>query len=203
MSVEEAKQLLTAEKAYALENGATMKGTQVLRGEIVEIPSAYSADYKNITVNIKVGERIIQCFRLKGGEDLKVGDVITVTGTIKNYNGTIEFDKGCTYVKYPFQMANNRESAERNIKLQFSKRSCHFTFSLKEFYINGATLPFFPISELNAMRNEIAEIASRKLEDLRILEKRQEEEREVARRARRDSYIKGIRNGEENQIFYL
>ena len=105
-------------------------------------------------------------------------------------------------VKYPFQMANNRESAERNIKLQFSKRSCHFTFSLKEFYINGATLPFFPISELNAMRNEIAEIASRKLEDLRILEKRQEEEREVARRARRDSYIKGIRNGEENQIFY-
>ena len=99
MSVEEAKQLLTAEKAYALENGATMKGTQVLRGEIVEIPSAYSADYKNITVNIKVGERIIQCFRLKGGEDLKVGDVITVTGTIKNYNGTVEFDKGCTYSK--------------------------------------------------------------------------------------------------------
>ena len=99
MSVEEAKQLLTAEKAYALENGATMKGTQVLRGEIVEIPSAYSADYKNITVNIKVGERIIQCFRLKGGEDLKVGDVITVTGIIKNYNGTVEFDKGCTYSK--------------------------------------------------------------------------------------------------------
>ena len=87
------------EKAFALEDGATMKGTQVLRGEIVEIPSAYSADYKNITVNIKIGERIIQCFRLKGGEDLKVGDVITVTGTIKNYGGTIEFDKGCTYVK--------------------------------------------------------------------------------------------------------
>ena len=25
-----------------------------------------------------------------------VGDTITVSGTIKNYKGTIEFDKGCT-----------------------------------------------------------------------------------------------------------
>ena len=87
------------EKAFALEAGASMKGTQVLRGEITSIPTAYSADYKNITVNIKVGDKEIMCYRLAGGEELKVGDVITVTGTIKNYNGTIEFDKGCTYVK--------------------------------------------------------------------------------------------------------
>ena len=26
-------------------------------------------------------------------KDLKVGDTLTVKGTIKNYNGTIEFDK--------------------------------------------------------------------------------------------------------------
>ena len=31
-----------------------------------------------------------------GAETLAVGDTITVTGTIKNYNGTIEFDSGCT-----------------------------------------------------------------------------------------------------------
>ena len=99
MTIEEAKQLVVAENAYALEEGATLKGTQVLRGAIDKIVTAYSADYKNITVNIKVGERIIQCFRLKGGEELKEGDVITVTGVIKNYKGTIEFDAGCTYVK--------------------------------------------------------------------------------------------------------
>ena len=40
----------------------------------------------------------VQCYRLsgEGAKDLAVGDTITVTGTIKNYKGTIEFDKGCT-----------------------------------------------------------------------------------------------------------
>ena len=31
-------------------------------------------------------------------EGVKAGDTITVTGTIKNYKGTIEFDSGCTFV---------------------------------------------------------------------------------------------------------
>ncbi len=99
LSVDEAKQLITLEKAFALADGEAMPGTQVLCGKIVEIPSAYSADYKNITVNMQVGDKIVQAYRLKGGEDLKIGDVITVTGTLKNYKGTIEFDKNCTYVK--------------------------------------------------------------------------------------------------------
>ena len=34
-----------------------------------------------------------------GGVEKVVGDKITVTGTIKNYKGTIEFDTGCTYTK--------------------------------------------------------------------------------------------------------
>ncbi len=99
MSVDDAKMLVVAEKAVALEEGKALNGKQVLRGEIVSIDTAYSADYGNITVTIKVGENTIQCYRLTGGEDLAVGDVITVTGIIKNYKGTIEFDKGCTYVK--------------------------------------------------------------------------------------------------------
>ena len=45
----------------------------------------------------------MKCFRLKGegAESLKVGDVITVSGIIKNYvhssgDSEIEFDAGCT-----------------------------------------------------------------------------------------------------------
>ena len=94
-----AKQAVVVEKAFALEEGAAMPGIQVLTGEIVEIPTAYSADYDNVTVNIKVGEQVIQCFRLVGGSELAVGDVITVTGYLKNYKGTVEFDSKCTYVK--------------------------------------------------------------------------------------------------------
>ena len=89
-------------KAYQLEDGKALEGARIVKGKIVAIPSAYSKDYGNITVNIQVGELddlIIQCYRLTGGEDLKVGDEITVVGVIKNYKGTIEFDKGCTYTK--------------------------------------------------------------------------------------------------------
>jgi hypothetical protein len=40
----------------------------------------------------------IMCYRLsgEGAKDLAVGDTITVTGILKNYKGTIEFDAGCT-----------------------------------------------------------------------------------------------------------
>ena len=77
---------------------------RTVTGTIVEIPTAYSADYKNITVNLVVGgleDYVIQCYRLtgEGAENLAVGDTITVTGNIKNYKGTIEFDAGCTLVK--------------------------------------------------------------------------------------------------------
>ena len=74
---------------------------RTVTGTIVEIPTAYNPDYGNITVNLVVGgleNYVIQCYRLKGegAENLAVGDTITVTGNIKNYKGTIEFDAGCT-----------------------------------------------------------------------------------------------------------
>ncbi len=92
--------------AYALEAGATLPGgPYTLTGIITSVDTAYSSDYKNITVTMQVGEmkdKPIQCFRLKGtdAEKLGVGDEITVTGTLKNYNGKIEFDAGCTLDSY-------------------------------------------------------------------------------------------------------
>ncbi len=93
--------------AYALESGATLSaGTPyTLTGVITVVDTAYSPDYGNVTVTIVVGDmedKPIQCFRLKGeGADaIKAGDTITVTGVIKNYNGKIEFDSGCTLDAY-------------------------------------------------------------------------------------------------------
>ena len=99
LSVEEAKQLVVLEKAFALAEGEELSGKQVLRGTIVEIPTEYSDKYDNVTVNLQVGDYVIQCFRLTGGAELVVGDEITVTGIIKNYKGTVEFDANCTYTK--------------------------------------------------------------------------------------------------------
>lgn len=88
--------------AYALESGKAFEKNATLTGEIINIDSPYSSQYKNIDVTIKVdgadANKPIKCYRLKGegADTLAVGDKITVTGTIKNYNGTIEFDQGCT-----------------------------------------------------------------------------------------------------------
>ena len=86
--------------AYALAPGESLPYQSTLRGKIISIDSVYNPEYKNITVTIVVEgaeDMPIQCYRLKGEgcENLLVGNIITVTGTLKNYNGTIEFDAGC------------------------------------------------------------------------------------------------------------
>lgn len=86
--------------AYELQSGATL-GEFTLTGVVKSIDTAYSTQYGNITVTIVVGdltEKPIVCFRMigTGAENIAVNDTITVTGTITNYNGTIEFTSGCT-----------------------------------------------------------------------------------------------------------
>ncbi len=87
------------EAIFLLESGQSLGQAVSLTGEITSIKTAYSAQYNNVSVNISVGGKTVLCYRLAGGSDLKVGDVITVTGDITNYNGTVEFVAGSTYVK--------------------------------------------------------------------------------------------------------
>ena len=103
--VEEVQSARVAMYAWGtLEESAAMTRESTITGVISAIPSAYSEQYGNITVNIVpagLEEYTVQCYRLKGegAESLAIGDVFTVTGTIKNYKGTIEFDAGCTFTK--------------------------------------------------------------------------------------------------------
>ena len=91
------------EAAYKLDDGIAMDGTYTLFGKITSIDTPWSEDYQNITVTIQIGDladKPIMCYRLKGegAKDLAVGDEITVSGALKNYKGTIEFDSGCELV---------------------------------------------------------------------------------------------------------
>ncbi|MBQ6890231.1 MAG: hypothetical protein IJN53_04355 [Oscillospiraceae bacterium] len=86
--------------AYSLPEGIAMTEPSTLVGVITKIDTPYDANYKNVTVTIVCeGDeaRPMMCYRLKGegADTLAVGDTIQVTGTIKNYKGTIEFDAGC------------------------------------------------------------------------------------------------------------
>ncbi len=90
--------------AYALEENTQLDKPATLIGKIIRIKTPYDDGYKNITVIIQVGELVempIECYRLKGdgADTLAIGDTITVTGTLKNYNGTVEFDAGCVLEK--------------------------------------------------------------------------------------------------------
>ncbi len=76
-----------------------------LTGKIIKVNTAYSNQYGNVTVTIEIEgceDKPIQCYRLSGdGADrIGVGDIITVTGSIKNYNGTVEFEQGCVIESY-------------------------------------------------------------------------------------------------------
>ena len=81
---------------YALGNNESLPyGPVTLVGSICSIEDAYSEQYKNITVTIRMGYYTIKCYRMKGAgvEDLEMNDIITVKGRIKKYNGVREFDQ--------------------------------------------------------------------------------------------------------------
>lgn len=99
------------EAAYALADGDAFDELSVLTGVVSEIPTAWSDEYGNITVNLDFDGKVFQCYRLtgEGAKDIQVGDTITVVGTIKNYKGLIEFDKGCKLI------ATDAHSSVKNI----------------------------------------------------------------------------------------
>lgn len=97
---------------YALGKDETL-GEYTLTGVISSIDTEYSTQFKNITVTIvveNITDKPVVCYRLKGegAENLKVGDTITVTGTLLDYNGTKEYTSGCTFV-----LANGGETPEQ------------------------------------------------------------------------------------------
>ena len=95
---------------YNLDPGAFLDGTFTLTGVITKVDTAFSTQYKNVSVTIVVDnmtDKPILCYRLQGtGADvIKVGDTITVSGKLKKYHkdgqpDIPEFDQSCTLVSY-------------------------------------------------------------------------------------------------------
>ena len=94
------------DQAYELTTGSSLSGTYSLEGTITSIDQPYDGTKICLTIVVAGREdKPIYCYQLKGQgiELLQEGDKITVAGTLKNYKGTIEFDKNCELMKYDTQ----------------------------------------------------------------------------------------------------
>ena len=87
--------------ATQLQAGAVSSNMAGVVGYVSKIATAYSSQYDNITIYMsdnKDTEETFYVYRMKGGEALKVGDKIKVTGNLTNYKGTSpQMNQGATY----------------------------------------------------------------------------------------------------------
>ncbi len=84
--------------AFALGQNETTPYIAQLTGTVLGVEK-YDAEYGSVTLTMKVGDKTIECFQMKGNgtDKVKSGDTITVKGVIKNYyyegatKGKVEF----------------------------------------------------------------------------------------------------------------
>ncbi len=91
------------DQAYALGYGAVLGSGYTLTGKITRIDTPSNGSTICLTFVVPGREDCpIYCYRLQGDgiDSLQVGDTITVYGKIKNYQGTVEFDKNCLLTDY-------------------------------------------------------------------------------------------------------
>lgn len=99
------RQQQTVDLAYCLDQSEYLDGYHTLTGTVTAIEDEYNANYGTITLYFAVEGREdypLMCYRLtgEGAEIIGIGDLITVYGRIKNYQGIIEFDKNCLLLNY-------------------------------------------------------------------------------------------------------
>ena len=138
------------EAAYALAPGATLENNVELSGKVIAINSIYNPDFDNITVVIEIPgaeDKPITCYRMKGEgiQDISIGNIISCSGLIKNYNGTIAFDQGCQMTKWemgeaveartdPIEILQAAYALERGAMLPYQVTLTGFVTEIRDAY---------------------------------------------------------------------
>ena len=95
-----ANSTITVGEALELANfdgGSVTPYTYYITGTVKSIDTAYSTEYKNITVTIGDDTGSISVFRMKGGRTILVGQKIIVCGKLNTYGGKPQVSEGSTY----------------------------------------------------------------------------------------------------------
>lgn len=132
------------EAAYALKSGESLSGTYTLTGKVTNIKQT-GADEACLTFVVDgYSQYPMYCYWLKGAaaDELSVGDIITVSGKIKNYNDLVEFEKP-TLVSYESGSTGGEQGGATNYT--------HTDFSASEKALFneyfGWVIPFAPNNE--------------------------------------------------------
>ncbi len=86
------------EALFALDSGKSLPGTYQLKGTVTEIIKLDTTNQNQfITFNMTVGDKTVQAYKAKGEnyDTIVTSDAVTITGKLKRYNNTYEFDSGC------------------------------------------------------------------------------------------------------------
>ncbi|MBQ6432642.1 MAG: chitobiase/beta-hexosaminidase C-terminal domain-containing protein [Bacteroidaceae bacterium] len=136
----------TVAQARAAIDAGTGINNVYATGIVSEIPTAYSADYKNITFNIidEEGSEFLQAFRCEGNDaaNVEVGDIVVVFGNLTKYNSTYEFAKGCTLVsltKAPVAMPTFSPAAGTYTEAQTVTINCATEGANVKYSFDGET----------------------------------------------------------------
>ena len=140
--------LTILQNAYALESGASLSGTHTLTGVVTEIEKTDKGDVCLTFVVGNYTQYPMYCYWLQDADFVQVGDTITVSGTIKNYNGKIEYDKP-TLVSHQGGSGGSSGGSTGGGTGNTDYTYTDFTDSQKALFIQyfGEVIPFAPNNE--------------------------------------------------------
>ena len=138
--------LTILQNAYALASGTSLSGTHTLTGVVTEIEKTDKGDVCLTFVVGNYTQYPMYCYWLQDADFVQVGYTITVSGTIKNYNGLVEYDKP-TLVSYQSGSSSGGNSGGNSGSTSYTYTD--FTSSEKALFREyfGEVIPFAPNNE--------------------------------------------------------
>lgn len=103
------------EKALSLSVGSQSAEEYVVVGYVTQLNGAYSTQYSSQSfwvADMPNGGKVFQAYQCYCNEEVEVGDKVSLTGKLLNYNGTPEMKWGQTVILVPASTATDIESVE-------------------------------------------------------------------------------------------
>ncbi len=133
-----------------LESGASMSQEVVVKGIVSQVKNDLNPDFGNLSYYISDNGKTTEQFYVYRGlglngekftsnEQVAIGDVVVVQGTVKNYNGTLEFDQNKSKLLSTTNTSSGGESVDILGDVTFFEDA--LDGSLGDFTVNNVKLP--------------------------------------------------------------